>query len=180
MSNIVPETFYPTTFLNTQDIFKRDKQTAMAIVRRNIIANWHLLQWENNNKGLDEISERLSIDSFFDQWSNFISIKEIDSIRTIISQYIEYLDIFNKLFSDLEAYFLSEANDFNTQILLEIFTDPEINDEYFTLYIRQFIYKDDIMTSIRDFSRKANEYIPELPIRILINTDFQPPKENVI
>ncbi len=65
----------------------------------------------------------------------------------------------------------------NSQISLELYSDPEIDDQYLTIYVRQNTYEPDI---IRKIDAICEEYTKVLDIDqgyLLVTTDFQPPRE---
>ena len=63
------------------------------------------------------------------------------------------------------------------EISLELYSDPEIDDEYLTIYVRQNSYDSDI---IKKIDAICEEYTKVMDIDqgyLLVTTDFQPPKE---
>ena len=61
----------------------------------------------------------------------------------------------------------------NSQLSLEKYSDPEVEDQYLTLYIRQKKYENKIVNQIEDISRKID--LSEMTGWILITTDFRSP-----
>jgi hypothetical protein len=64
------------------------------------------------------------------------------------------------------------------QISLELYKDPEIDDQYLTIYIRQNEYESDIIEKIDAVCR---DYAPAMTGDsgyILVTTDFHPPVES--
>ena len=64
----------------------------------------------------------------------------------------------------------------STQLSLELYRDPEIDDQYLTLYVRQKKYEKNIMDIIEEIQ---SIYIDKLVDKIgyfLFTTDFQFPK----
>ena len=63
----------------------------------------------------------------------------------------------------------------DAEISVEVFSEPDEDDEYLTLYVRQEEYQDDILDRI-DAVRMQLRRSPTANIgRILLTTDFQPP-----
>jgi len=61
------------------------------------------------------------------------------------------------------------------QISLELYKDPEIDDQYLTIYVRQVEYEPDILEKIETICK---EYAPSMDGEhgyVLVTTDFQPP-----
>ena len=63
----------------------------------------------------------------------------------------------------------------DVQLTLELYRDPEIDDEYLTLYARKRDYDPDFRHSIRAVAEQRFPYTRGLSGRILVTSDFQPP-----
>jgi len=64
----------------------------------------------------------------------------------------------------------------HTQLSLEVYHDPEIQDEYLTLYVRRPHYEEHLISAIEDV---CAEYEAELVGKsgwLLVTTDFRPPR----
>lgn len=62
-----------------------------------------------------------------------------------------------------------------TEVSLEVYHDPEIKDEYLTLYIRQDEYKDNIKAVIRELRSEYKNALIESSGWLLVTTDYNPP-----
>ena len=62
------------------------------------------------------------------------------------------------------------------QLSLELYQDPEIKDEYLTLYIRQKEYNENIMDDIKEVRTSCERLLAEKNGWLLITTDFMIPK----
>ena len=62
------------------------------------------------------------------------------------------------------------------QLSLELFRDPEADDQYLTLYVRQARYEPDLLDRIEDLTAQLHEEAPDAAESLLITTDFQPPR----
>ena len=67
---------------------------------------------------------------------------------------------------------------------LELYVDPEIDDRYLSLYVRQAAYEPDVMERIERVQAEADAYLDDAALDdsvgwFLITTDFQPQGENV-
>jgi hypothetical protein len=58
---------------------------------------------------------------------------------------------------------------------LELYVDPETNDEYLTLFVRQKQYSEDIMDRIEKVQDRIRHYLADKNGSLLITTDFQHP-----
>jgi len=61
------------------------------------------------------------------------------------------------------------------QITLEIYSDPEIDDEYLALCIRQSHYADDIMEKIDLICGRYEKTLTNQTGWFMVTTDFRPP-----
>jgi len=64
----------------------------------------------------------------------------------------------------------------DTQLSLELYRDPEIEDEYLTVYVRQKRYDERIMDRIEAVWAECEGAIAGKLGWILVTTDFQPPR----
>jgi hypothetical protein len=62
------------------------------------------------------------------------------------------------------------------QVSLELYRDPEIDDEYVTLCVRQDPYDEDIMDQIDEAAGDYPAELAELSGWFLVTTDFEPPQ----
>ena len=62
------------------------------------------------------------------------------------------------------------------QLSLEIFFDPESDDKYPTLYVRQEVYNEDIMDRIEKVSETFESFLEKSESWFLVTTDFANPK----
>lgn len=62
------------------------------------------------------------------------------------------------------------------ELAMELYRDPEIKDEYLTLYIRQSRYDADIMARIERVSDAFSEQIDHASGYLLLTSDFSPPR----
>lgn len=61
-----------------------------------------------------------------------------------------------------------------TQLSLEVYHDPEIEDEYLTLYVRQEDYERDILKKIKAILSGYGDRLADKSGWLLVTTDFQP------
>jgi len=64
----------------------------------------------------------------------------------------------------------------NAPLSLELYRDPEIEDEYLTLCVRQEHYDSDVLDKLNDISTSFDSQLCLTPGWFLITTDFQPPE----
>ncbi len=104
-----------------------------------------------------------------------ILIPQPDEVRSYL---LSYPDIANLLPPVCEM--ARERFGKFVQLSLEVYHDPEIEDEYLTLYVRQEHYDEQIMDRIKEIrATYETEYETELIDTagwFLVTTDFYPPK----
>ena len=64
------------------------------------------------------------------------------------------------------------------QLILDLYQDPEYDDEFLVIYARQRKYNDDFIEQIEQ-TRKEYQYLLPNTNDIFLTTDFQPPVEYV-
>jgi hypothetical protein len=73
------------------------------------------------------------------------------------------------------CFSVKEVFGHNSQISLELYHDPEIHDEYLTIFVRQENYEPDIIEKIDAISTDYEIALAGESGYLLINTDFCPP-----
>lgn len=62
-----------------------------------------------------------------------------------------------------------------TELSLELYRDPEIDDRYLALYVRQESYEEDLLDRIEQARAAYRPMLVGLNGHFLLTTDFQPP-----
>jgi hypothetical protein len=94
-----------------------------------------------------------------------------DSIRNYLLQHLDmlqYLQLVCKIALDRVGS--------SSQLSLEVYHDPEIQDEYLTLYIRRSHYDENISKLIDEVASECQEYLSDTSGWLLVTTDFRPPQ----
>jgi hypothetical protein len=65
--------------------------------------------------------------------------------------------------------------DGNAQLSLEVYSDPEIDDNYVTLYVRQNEYEDSLMKEIKEIRKAYESMLADKSGWFLVTTDFRTP-----
>jgi len=110
-------------------------------------------------------------DVLFALRSKGIAIPRPADVRDYLVQYPDIIDLLLQV-----GFSASRRFGPATELSLELYRDPEIDDEYLTLYVRQASYDEHILDEIEDVSA---EYERELAGRsgwLLVTTDFRPPR----
>lgn len=93
---------------------------------------------------------------------------------TVRDYLLRYPDITDLLLSVCEA--TRRRFDAQTQLSLEVYRDPEIEDEYVTLYVRQQKYDESVMRQIKEIRKEYEEMLVGKSGWFLLTTDFRPPR----
>ncbi len=102
-----------------------------------------------------------------------IRIPRPAEVRDYLTHYPDVIAVAGKACEAASALFAGQA-----ELSLELYVDPEIDDRYLTLYVRQNTYDPNIMEMI---GRVQEGYDCELDASsgwFLVTTDFQPPRGN--
>lgn len=84
---------------------------------------------------------------------------------------LRYPDIIDLLMSVCKI--ARERFEMHTQLSLEVYHDPEIDDEYPTLYVRQENYDEQILDKIESICVEYEKAIAGKSGWLLVTTDFQ-------
>jgi len=109
------------------------------------------------------------------------TLKHIQQDGIIIPKPAEVRDYLLR-YSDLADLVLSVCQltrqrfDSQAQLSLEVYHDPEIEDEYLTLYIRQQKYDENVMKGIKEIRANYEGMLAEKTGWFLVTTDFRPPR----
>ena len=106
-----------------------------------------------------------------------ICVPRSAEVRDYVNQFPDLVQVIRKG-CELSA---TEFADRDT-LSLELYVDPEIDDRYLSLYIRQTAYEPNIMERIERVQAEADAYLPDVYLNdsagwFLITTDFQPSGE---
>jgi len=127
------------------------------------IANTKTVENIDTNGLIEELLEHLKSEQIF--------IPNPEEVSNYLRQYPDIIDLVEFACDETRDRFT-----LSTQLSLELYRDPESDDEYPTLYVRQEKYEEDIMYVIEDI---WSTYEYELTTKLgdfLITTDFDFPR----
>jgi hypothetical protein len=101
----------------------------------------------------------------------FIEIQNVAEVKYYLRSHEDILDLVCGVCKGVREHFPS-----NTQLSLEVYHDPEMDDEYLTLYVRQEEYETDILRKIKVILSGYSDFLKGKSGWFLVTTDFQPPK----
>ena len=99
-----------------------------------------------------------------------IDIPKPADVREYLHRYPDMIDLLPSVCSVTRERF-----GIDTRLSLEVYHDPEIDDEYLTLYVRQKHYDKQIMKTIEDIWATYDEELAERSGWLHVTTDFRPP-----
>ena len=86
---------------------------------------------------------------------------------------VRHSDLFGVLGNILHV--TREAVGKDVQLSLELYSDPEIDVQYLTLYVRSLSYDEDFWLKVLDARNKCVDKLTGIRGRLLITTDFEDP-----
>ena len=112
-----------------------------------------------------------TIDAFLARIANSARIARESRIR-------EYLSLFPDI-ADVASYAVEAARRRfpNAQLVLDVYQDPEIDDEYLVLYVRMPHYDDSVMERIAAAEAEYLDMLADKSGWIQLTTDFRTPNE---
>ncbi len=121
-----------------------------------------------DNKPTFSIHDHIN-ELFEDLQLNNILVFNIPHMTAYLIAFPEIIDILKQL-----PGLLHNFSNKNTQISLELYQEPEFDDEYPTIYIRQKSYEEDILDKIDEINQLIEPDLLGMSVWLLVNTDFQP------
>lgn len=133
------------------------------------------IQTEDNfisNGSAFDVALTQEIEKYLERIISFkINIPNPSEVRHYLLKYNDMTDL---------TYFVCQITrkmfDYDTQLSLEVFHDPEIEDETLTLYVRQEDYEEDITEKIEELDEEYGEMLMDKTGYLLVMTDFQKPR----
>ncbi len=81
---------------------------------------------------------------------NQVVVSQPVEVSNYLIQHLDLMELILPVCKTAMARFENRA-----KFYLEVYRDPEIDDEYLALYIRQKVYDDDVLKVIREISRES-------------------------
>jgi len=105
--------------------------------------------------------------------SEKIEIPKRQEVLAYLTSYKQLAKLVPAICAQIRRAFGPEA-----ELSLELYRDPEIDDRYLTLYVRQDSYDLQIMERIEAESRQFNARLEQVSGYLLLTTDFHRPRRN--
>lgn len=100
-----------------------------------------------------------------------ILIPDSEDVRNYLLHFPDIIDLIIPI-----CELVKEKFKHPTQILLEVYHDPEIIDEYITIEIRQQKYDESVMKRIEEIRPEYNEKLIDKEGWIFVTTDYRKPR----
>lgn len=100
-----------------------------------------------------------------------VLIPNPDEVRDYLTRFPDTLEVMQ-----VACAATVEQFDASAEISLEVYHDPEIEDEHLIIYVRREQYEEDIMEAIESASVVFEDALIHASGWLLITTDFQPPR----
>lgn len=97
-------------------------------------------------------------------------IPQPDAVQAYLTQYPDIRAVMQTICRTATVRFGEQV-----QLSLEVYRDPEIQDEYLTLYIRQDHYDEQLLTTIDGLSAECESLLMNTSGWLLVTTDFCSP-----
>jgi hypothetical protein len=117
------------------------------------------------------MSENLTENLLVQENKYIIIIPKLEEVRSYLTYYPDIIELVKFACNETRKRF-----ELPTQLSLEVYHDPEIDDEYLTLYVRQEKYDDDIMDIITDIRSIYGNELCDKSGDFHITTDFNYPR----
>ncbi len=103
-----------------------------------------------------------------------ILLKTSMPVKSYLFRFPDIIGAVRLLCMKARSYFGDEA-----ELALGLYCDPEIDDNYLTIYVRYDDYPQDILDKIEHFGEQCSKILYGKKGRLLISTDFLRPQSNV-
>jgi len=100
-----------------------------------------------------------------------IMVPQPAEVREYLNRYADVIDLVPSISNHARERF-----GIDTQLSLELYCDPEIDDEYLTLYVRQEQYDQSIFDNIENISAQFDTALAGKSGWLIVTTDFSPPR----
>lgn len=99
-----------------------------------------------------------------------VGITQSEKVRDYLLRYTDMTSLI-----PLVCGMVRKKFDVDTYLSLEVYRDPEIEDEYLVLYVRQEDYDERLMDKIEEVCDEYEEMLSGKSGWLLVTTDFSPP-----
>lgn len=114
---------------------------------------------------------KATIDAFLARIANSVLIASESRIREYLLHFVDLAEVVSHAVETAQRHF-PEA-----QLVLDVYQDPEIDDEYLVLYVRVPHYDDSVMERIAAAEAEYLDMLADKSGWIQLTTDFRTPNE---
>ncbi len=119
----------------------------------------------------DDLRRSIQVDRLLSLLSSHLNVPRPDDVRQYLFKHPDMVGLVQSASSRAQGRFQPR-----TQLSLELYRDPEIDDEYLTLYVRQPIYDENVLQTIERLNSESEAEKAGRSGWLLISTDFLPPE----
>jgi len=128
------------------------------------------MEKKKNNTTVVDIS--LLIEETFEYLASVqIVVPNPEEVRDYLGRYPDIIELVMFACEETRSHFILP-----TQLSLELYRDPEIGDEYLTLYVRQKEYDESIMDVIEEIWSTYDDELSTKQGDFFVTTDFDFPR----
>jgi len=102
---------------------------------------------------------------------NRMQTRKLDDLASYLARFPDLAQFLIPISRRLGSLFSRE-----TQFEMEYYYDPETEEEYVIIFVRQSVYEEDIMELLERISAEYDDFLSKSDGWLLITTDFQPPR----
>lgn len=124
-----------------------------------------------NEMCTDTTSYYSSIENSFYELSTYLDI-DFPNVDDVVDYSVKYSGFYDVLI--YASILTREKFGENSQISVELYRDPEFDDQYISIYVRQDSYDDDILEQIEEVCSEYEEALSDTSGWLLVTTDFKP------
>lgn len=99
-----------------------------------------------------------------------VVLPNLEKVKNYLLKYPDMIDLLEPVCAAVLDRFPPPS-----QVALELYEDPEIDDQYLTIYVRQKQYDEDILDVLDEASRQFDDILCDTSGWLLVTTDFQDP-----
>lgn len=151
-----------------RDVRTQDSSDVVFQIKKPWLQHRELLLVEYGQKSADLTYQIEEVMSWL--WRNHVKIPERNEVYNYLIKYPDMADILPLICNSLRERFPLPA-----ELSLEVYHDPEIEDEHLMIYVRLDKYNDQVMDAIDEVCEKFEAERAESSGWLIVTTDFQPP-----
>ena len=119
----------------------------------------------------DELRRAILVEQLLSILSSRVDVRRPDEVRQYLLKHPDMMGLVHSACNSARGRLQPQ-----TQLLLGLYRDPEIDDEYLTLYVRQSHYEENVLQVIDHLNRESATEKAGKSGWLVISTDFRSPE----